>query len=152
MHKAFQIPSESIPQKWKISITGSPLQDVFAADAEERQKLATLATRLFDKWELSTADQLELLGLSPSSRAMLTKYRKGSAVPTSRDILDRIGWLLSIHKSLRILYPENPEICYSWINRRNQMLKNFTPLEVIKNQGIIGLYRINCFLDYLREH
>ena len=39
MPKAIQIPSESIPQKWKISITGNPLQDIFAADAEERQKV-----------------------------------------------------------------------------------------------------------------
>jgi hypothetical protein len=130
----------------------NPMNRSMADNTEERQKLAALVTRLFDRWELSTADQLELLGLSPTSRAMLGKYRKGTALPATRDMLDRVGWLMAIHKSLRILYPQNPEICYSWIKRRNQMLGNLTPLEVIKEQGLIGLYRVTRFLDYLREH
>ena len=133
-------------------IIANPVNDFIADNTEERQKLATLVTRLFDRWELSTVDQLELLGLRPTSRAMLGKYRKGAALPPTRDMLDRVGWLMAIHKSLRILYPQNPEICYSWVKRRNQMLGNLKPLEVMKEQGIIGLYRVTRFLDYLREH
>ena len=86
---------------------------------DERKKLAKMVTRLFELWNLSTADQLELLGLSRTSRSQLSKYRKGGAIPSSRDMLDRIGWLLSIHKSLRLLYPRNENIRYTWINRQN---------------------------------
>ena len=115
-----------------------------------RQKLAKMVMRLFAHWQLSTADQLELLGLSPTSRRMLSRYQKGEAVASSRDMLDRIGWLFSIHKSLRLLYPKNESIRYSWVNRRNRLLENLTPLEVMREQGLIGIARIARYLDHLR--
>jgi len=106
--------------------------------------------RLFELWSLSTADQLELLGLSPKSRGLLAKYAKGEALPESRDSLDRIGLLLAIHKALRLLYPQNPEIRYTWVNRRNTAFANLTPLTVMKEQGILGLARVARYLDYYR--
>ena len=51
-------------------------------DSEEsRQKLTKMVMRLFDHWELTTADQLELLGLSANSRRLLTQYRKKGVLP-----------------------------------------------------------------------
>jgi len=115
-----------------------------------RETLARMVTRLFELWNLSTADQLELLGLSRTSRAQISKYRNGGAVPSSRDMLDRIGWLLSIHKSLRLLYPRNENIRYTWIKRRNRILEDQRPLEIMKYQGLIGIARVARYLDFLR--
>ena len=109
-----------------------------------------MVTRLFELWELATADQLELLGLSRTSRAQLSKYRKGGALPSSRDMLDRIGWLLSIHKNLRLLYPRNENIRYTWVKRRNQILDDQRPLDIMKYQGLIGIARVARYLDYIR--
>ena len=117
---------------------------------DERKKLAKMVTRLFELWNLSTADQLELLGLSRTSRSQLSKYRKGGALPSSRDMLDRIGWLLSIHKSLRLLYPRNENIRYTWINRQNKIFNEQKPLDVMKNQGLIGIASVARYLDFLR--
>ncbi len=117
---------------------------------EARRKLAQMVTRLFELWNLPAADQLELLGLSRTSRAQLSKYRKGGALPSSRDMLDRIGWLLSIHKSLRLLYPRNESIRYTWVNRRNRILDDQRPLDVMKEQGLIGIARVARYLDFLR--
>jgi hypothetical protein len=117
---------------------------------DNRKKLALLALRLFDKGDLTTVEQLNLLGLSPTSRKMLGDYRKGTALPNSRDMLDRIGWLLSIHKALRILYPKNELIRYSWVKRKNRMLDNQSPLDVMQVEGIIGLAKISKFLDHTR--
>ena len=117
---------------------------------DERKKLAKMVTRLFELWNLSTADQLELLGLSRTSRSQLSKYRKGGAIPSSRDMLDRIGWLLSIHKSLRLLYPRNENIRYTWIKRQNQMLNGQKPLDLMKNQGLIGIASVARYLDFFR--
>lgn len=117
---------------------------------EERKKLAKMATRLFELWNLSTADQLELLGLSQTSRSQLSKYRKGEALPSSRDMLDRIGWLLSIHKNLRLLYPRNENIRYTWINRKNTMLNEQRPLDVMKEKGLIGIASVARYLDFVR--
>ena len=53
---------------------------------EARKKLALMVTRLFELWNITTADQLELLGLSRTSRAQIAKYRNGGAVPSSRSV------------------------------------------------------------------
>jgi len=119
-------------------------------NGDSRSKLALMVTRLFELWNLSTADQLELLGLSRTSRAQISKYRNGGAVPSSRDMLDRIGWLLSIHKSLRLLYPHNENIRYTWIKRRNRILDDQRPLDIMKYQGMIGVARVARYLDFLR--
>ena len=119
-------------------------------NSDARRKLARMVTRLFELWELPSADQLELLGLSRTSRAQLSKYRKGGALPSSRDMLDRIGWLLSIHKSLRLLYPRNENIRYTWVKRRNQILDDQRPLDIMKYQGLIGIARVARYLDFIR--
>jgi hypothetical protein len=129
-----------LPEETRINLEGT----------DERKKLAKMVTRLFELWNLSTADQLELLGLSRTSRSQLSKYRKGGAIPSSRDMLDRIGWLLSIHKNLRLLYPRNENIRHTWINRQNRMLNEQKPLDVMKNQGLIGIASIARYLDFLR--
>jgi hypothetical protein len=119
-------------------------------NSDARRKLARMVTRLFELWDLPTADQLELLGLSRTSRAQISKYRKGGALPSSRDMLDRIGWLLSIHKSLRLLYPRNENIRYTWVKRRNQILDDQRPLDIMKYKGLIGIARVARYLDYIR--
>ena len=118
--------------------------------SEARKKLALMVTRLFELWNVTTADQLELLGLSRTSRAQISKYRNGGAVPSSRDMLDRIGWLLSIHKSLRLLYPRNENIRYTWVKRRNRILDDQRPLDIMTYQGLIGIARVARYLDFLR--
>lgn len=120
-------------------------------DEADRQKLTKMIMRLFDHWKLSTADQLEILGLSANSRRMLSQYRKGKALPNNRDMIDRLGWLLVMHQNLKTLYPKNLELCYSWINRRNRHLGNLTPLEVMKEQGFIGIFRVAQLLEHLVE-
>lgn len=114
-----------------------------------RKDLAKILMRLFELWHLDTATQLNLLGLSASSRSLLMKYRNGiTALSTSRDSLDRAGWLLAIHKDLRLLYPQNESLRYSWILRRNQAFNNLTPLEIMKEDGLIGLAKIAHYLDF----
>jgi len=122
--------------------------DIESSDA--RKMLGRMVIRLFELWKISTADQLELLGLSRTSRAQLSKYRNGGAVPSSRDMLDRIGWLLSIHKSLRLLYARNEHVRYTWVKRRNRILDDQRPLDIMKNQGLIGVARVARYLDFLR--
>jgi len=130
-------------------VLAKPL-DIDLSTPEERGKMARLVTRLFELWQLPTAEQLNLLGLSETSRALLTKYRKGEPLPLSRDVQDRVGWLLSIHKALRLLYPQNEGLRYSWVSRRNQALDNLRPLDLMLDQGIIGIAKVSRYLDLQR--
>lgn len=117
---------------------------------ESRSKQAVLVSNLFDHWKLGTEDQLNLLGLSATSRSMLGKYRKGNALSSSRDMQDRIGWLFAIHKALRLLYPQNPELRYSWVRRRNAAFENLPPLDLMKDEGLIGIAKVARYLDFQR--
>lgn len=104
--------------------------------------------RLFKKWDLSQADQLELLGMSPNSRQMLSRYAEGHPLPKNRDTLDRVGLLFSIHRALRTLYPENPEVCYSWVKLRNDLFGGKAPLSVMKLNGFLGIAQVARYLDH----
>lgn len=115
-----------------------------------RQALASLVTRLFDCWELDTASQLNLLGLSESSHTQLFQYRRGEPLSTSGDMLDRVGRLLAIHKALRLLFPGNPELRNQWIKRRNRAFANLTPLEEMTEHGLIGIAKVSRYLDEQR--
>jgi len=130
------------------ALSGGPRPDLTSEEA--RIGFAKLIIKLFDLWNLSTSDRLELLGQSATSRANLTKYRNGAPLPNLRDLLDRTGWLLSIHKSLRLLYPQNKELRYAWVNRRNRAFDNLTPLQVMRYEGIIGMAKVSRYLDYQR--
>jgi hypothetical protein len=102
---------------------------------------------LFDHWGLPPEDQLVLLGLDPSSRSTLSRYRRGAPLAGSRDLLDRAGHLLGIHKALRILYPRNRELAYRWMTTRHARFGNKTPVEVVREHGFAGLLMVRAYLD-----
>jgi hypothetical protein len=117
---------------------------------DARRKQTALIMALFDRWKLTNEDQLNLLGLSTTSRAMLGKYRKGGALSLSRDMQDRVGWLLAIHKALRLLFPRNEALRYGWVKRRNKSLNNLAPLDLMKEEGLIGIAKVARYLDFQR--
>ncbi|WP_428312041.1 antitoxin Xre-like helix-turn-helix domain-containing protein [Hydrocarboniphaga sp.] len=119
-------------------------------DKDERSRLARMVTRLFEHWGVDTSAQAELLGLSGGSRTAVSRYRRGTPLPESRDLIDRVGNLFGIHKSLRLLYPHNPELVYGWPSLRNATLDNYTPLEIMVEQGLPGIVAIRGYLDQLR--
>lgn len=115
---------------------------------KERIALTKMVMRLFELWDLSTQEQLDLLGLDPHARSNLTRYRhKNAAFGQNRDLLERVGHLLSIHKSLRIIFPQNPELAYRWPQVRNTQLQNKTPVEIMQEYGFSGLLIIRTYLD-----
>ncbi|MDQ1309890.1 MAG: hypothetical protein QG601_1160 [Pseudomonadota bacterium] len=123
---------------------------VDAGVAEDRGALARMVMKLLDHWQLSTEDQAALLGLAASNRAALGRYRRGEAIGGSRDQFERVGHLLGIHKSLRLLFPQNRDLAYRWMTTRNRALDNHTPVEVIKDQGFAGLLIVRGYLDRAR--
>lgn len=118
--------------------------------SQDRAALARMVMQLLDHWDLSTEQQAALLGLDPSSRSSLAKYRNGSPIGTSRDQLERVSHLLSIHKNLRLLFPQNRDLCYRWMTTRNKAFDNYTPVDVIQNWGFTGLLMVRAYLDRAR--
>lgn len=120
------------------------------AASHDREATAKMLMKLFDLWELSTEEQLEALGLASGNRAALSRYRRGDPIPASRDTQDRAGYLLAIHKNLRLLFPQNRDLCYAWIKARNRAFDYMSPIEVICRNGFAGLLMVRAYLDKAR--
>ena len=120
------------------------------ADRDKRSALAGMIMQLFDHWQLPTDQQLALLGMGPDNRAALTRYRRGEPLGNSRDLLDRVGHLLAIHKNLRLLFPSQPERLYGWMRQRNRAFEGRTPAEAVAEFGFPGLLMVRAYLDRAR--
>jgi len=93
----------------------------------EKTDLEKLISNLFTKWDLTPEQQ------------------------TALRIQGAEGWLFAIHKSLRLLFPHNKRICYSWVKMCNRDFDNQRPLEVMMREGIEGMERVSRYLDEERE-
>jgi hypothetical protein len=119
----------------------------------QRAGLARSVAKLFDEqWRLNSADALMLLGLNESSRTTLERYRDGRPLGQNRDLLERVSHLMGIHKSLRLLYPRNPEMRSAWISTPNGAFGGQRPLDVARTYGLPGLLMIRAHLDARRGH
>jgi Protein of unknown function (DUF2384) len=133
------LPQRAIPRADTI--------DVGSRDA--RSRLAAMVTKLLDHWNLTAAEQSALLGLSTTSRSTLARYREGEPLADSRDLLDRAGHLLGIHKSLRILFPYDRDLAYGWMTQFNRRL-GARPVDLISERGFEGLLAVRRYLDFQR--
>lgn len=131
---------------------GVPADQVVDLQSDQaRRDLARTVASLFGKWGLSTEEQLSLLGMSPESRKVLPQYRRGErALPNAPDTLARAGYLLGIHKGLRLLFPESEALRYGWVKLGNRMLEGQTPLGVMLRDGLLGVARMARFVDFQR--
>lgn len=116
---------------------------------ESRARLASMVMTLLDHWQLSTAEQAALLGLSGGSRSTLARYRGGEPFADSRDLLDRAGHLLGIHKSLRVLFPHDRDLAYRWMTQPNRRLGG-RPVDLVVEFGFEGLLSLRRYLDFQR--
>jgi len=118
-------------------------------DRRARARLAAMITKLLVHWGLSAAEQAALLGLSTGSRTTLSRYREGEPLADSRDLLDRVGHLLGIHKSLRLLFPHDRDLAYRWMTQPNRRL-GARPVDLIIEHGFEGLLSVRRYLDFQR--
>ena len=76
-------------------------------------------SNLADLWELTTDDQIRLLG-SPGRSTFFKWKKSGGNLP--KDTVERISHLLGIFKALQILIPDEAQ-ADGWIRRPQQVLQ-----------------------------
>jgi uncharacterized protein (DUF2384 family) len=103
-------------------------------------------TRLADAWELSTDDQIKLLG-SPGRSTFFKWKKEGGTLP--RDTMERISYLLGIYKALQILLP-NPASADRWIKNPNEYFNNQSALDVMLGGQVVDIYKVRQYLDAQR--
>lgn len=107
-----------------------------ASDELADQAVMELVVRLFDRWQLDEKSRRRLLSNDPELR-----HGESEESPASTE---RARQLLNIHAGLRCLFPDDPELRWTWVNRRNRALDGSTPLEVMLagRNGILNVLQL----------
>jgi len=101
---------------------------------------------LADAWELTTDQQITLLG-SPA-RSTYFKWKKDGGL-MSPDTAERISNLLSIYKALQILFPQ-PDRADAWLQRPHRFFGNRPALDVMLGGKLADIIRVRDYLDAQR--
>lgn len=99
-----------------------------------------------EKWNLTTDEQIKLLG-SPGRSTFFKWKKEGGAVPT--DTNERISHILGIWKSLKILFTDEGRGC-EWVRRPNDYFDGASALEVMLAGGVSDIYKVRWYLDAQR--
>lgn len=115
-------------------------------DQEARCRLAKMIMRLFVLWQISEEEQCLLLGCKSEESSILRGYRGGEPFPDSSELLQRASHLLSIHRSLRTIFPHQRDLAYRWISQRNRHFGGQRPLDLML-ENMEGLLSIRRYLE-----
>ena len=77
----------------------------------------TFFFNLMEHWGCSKEQQCTLLG--SIGNTTYCKYKKLPNVRLPHDTLERISYLMGVHKALRILFSNQPERAYEWVHKAN---------------------------------
>jgi len=99
------------------------------------------------KWNLKDSQQMKLLGDVPSATFYNWKKTKRGAL--TKDLLDRISYILGIYKALHLLFSDENQ-ADAWIHKKNRAFSNYSALDVMLGGSIIDLARVRAYLDAQR--
>ena len=105
--------------------------------------------RISTLWQLSVAEQLQLLGLQ--SRSTYYKRRRDPQASLPRDTLERLSYLLGIYKALQLLLPD-PVAADAWLKRPNNAAPfgGRSALEHMLSGNVADLFVVRQYLDAQR--
>jgi|TARA_B100000929_G_scaffold287197_1_gene273493 hypothetical protein len=105
---------------------------------------------IMEKWQCSAADQRVLLG--GIGTTTYHKYRKLPEVRLPNDTLERISYVMGIHKALRILFSNTPEMAHEWVRRPNRAapFNGQSALDYMLAGQVVSLADTRRYLDGVR--
>ena len=118
------------------------------------KRIASAALQMFfnlsDRWNLQAKEELILLGDPAASTFFAWKANK-TANKLSHDTLDRISYLMGIHKALNILLP-SPRAADEWIKKPNSapLFGGDTALNRMLGGSLTDLADVRRYLDAQR--
>jgi hypothetical protein len=114
------------------------------------KELAAPALRTFfniaARWELSTDEQITLLGLG--ARSTFFKWKQAPPATLPADTLERLSYILGIYKALQLLLPDE-RAADAWVRRPNDAppFNGQPALERMLRGRVADLYEVRRYLD-----
>ena len=105
--------------------------------------------RVAAAWGLKSAEERVLLGHPPESTFF--KWKKAQEGTLSRDVLERISYILGIYKALQILFPE-PARADAWVKQPNAapIFAGQRALDRMLSGNVSDLFVVRQYLDAQR--
>ncbi|MDH4612526.1 MbcA/ParS/Xre antitoxin family protein [Pseudomonas sp. BN102] len=105
---------------------------------------------LMDKWGCNKEQQRTLLGSIGNTTYF--SYKKLPSVRLPHDTLERISYLMGIHKSLRILFSNHEERAYVWVHKANSAapFNGRSALEYMLGGQVVDVADVRRYLDGVR--
>ncbi len=108
---------------------------------EQAHVLGKAFWKLVQLYQFSRTEQATLLGIK-ANRERLNSLEKQNTIPVDPDKFLRVSHLLGIHRNLRILYPHNREIVYSWMKTPRELFHGVSAIEFIEEDPLNSLPRL----------
>ena len=121
--------------------------NVDASESHQTHAALRAFFALSDKWQLTRDQSLTLLGRPSASTYHNWKNLKARSL--SHDTMERISYLLEIHKALRIIFSRNIESVDTWIRKPNHhpLFAGRSALDKMLSGSIADLYIVRRYLD-----
>lgn len=131
----FNVESAASPRVASSALLGGSALRAFFAIAE--------------RWDLRIAEQRRLLGDPPESTFYKWKRERDGVL--SRDVIERISYVLGIFKDLEILFPE-PARADAWVRKPNAapVFGGRSALDRMLSGNVADLYVVRQYLDAQR--
>jgi Protein of unknown function (DUF2384) len=128
----------------------SAIQHKHARSVSDERITPALRTvfNILQAWEVKVKHFGVLLGVSQPTMHRWKANPAVAAKANSRDLEERLSYILGIYKALQILLPD-PQSADSWVNRPNTaaVFGGRTPLERILGGRVADLYEVRRWLD-----
>lgn len=110
----------------------------------------TFFFQLMEHWQCNVEQQRRLLGAIGSSTYF--NWKKQPAVRLPQDTLERISYLMGIHKALRILFSNQPERAYEWVHKANDAppFNGQSALTYMLAGRVVDIADVRRYLDGVR--
>jgi hypothetical protein len=129
----------------------SPTEIETAASGENHPAFSKAFCRLMEHWSVTNEEMAQLLGWSYKiHRTRIDNLYKGHSLPFDRDKFERVRDLLNIHKSLRILFPNQRDLVYHWVKVPRERFGGYSALDIMLTDGKSGISAIRRYLDHER--
>ncbi len=117
-------------------------------DAEKAQAGLTAFFSIAEDWGVDNEGQRMLLG-SPG-RSTFFAWKKNKQGLLSRDVLDRLSYILGIYKALHILFSDGTAM--QWLKNPNSapLFNGRAPLEYMLSGQLVALADVRRYLDAAR--
>lgn len=134
-----------------MATASSPRNVSHDVDTPEAGRIALkFFFNLMEKWGCTAEQQRVLLG--SVGNTTLYKYKNLPRVRLPHDTLERISYLMGIHKALSIIFSNSPERAYEWVAKPNRAAP-FNGLSVLQYMlvgRVMDLADVRRYLDAQR--